>query len=309
MPAEGFTGHVFDELKKLDLGDVLRDEPLHKHTSMGVGGKADVMVLPRSLDALRHIVSRLTELGVGYLPVGNWTNIIVRDGGIRGVVISLKSLRDIRMADKEGGVPAVCAEAGVALAEFVDFAARSSLTGMEFCAGIPGSVGGAVKMNAGAFGREMKDIIGKVSVLTGDGAMVDMHREEMIFSYRNLELPEGAVVTAAAFVLEKGVEKNVRLQIGDIMDLRRTKHPLGERNAGSIFKNPRDVPAGRLIEELGLKGTAIGGAKISEKHGNFIVNTGGAMASDILALIELVQERVSKERGIRLELEVKVVGE
>ena len=214
---------------------MLRDEPLHKHTSMGVGGKADVMVLPRTMYALRRIVSRLSEFGIGYLPVGNWTNIIVRDGGVRGVVISLKGLRDIRLAGREGDI---YAEAGVALAEVVDFAVRSSLAGMEFCAGIPGSVGGAVKMNAGAFGREMKDIVAKISVLTGDGSMVDMHREEMVFSYRNLDLPEGAVVTAATFLLEKGVEKDIRRQIGEIMGLRRTKHPLGERNAGSIFKKP-----------------------------------------------------------------------
>jgi UDP-N-acetylmuramate dehydrogenase len=309
MPEKGFTGSFLDELENLDLGEVLRDEPLHRHTSMGIGGKADIMVLPRTMDALRRIVSSLSELGISYLPVGNWTNIIVRDGGIRGVVISLKGLRDIRLENSEGGVSAIYAEAGIALAEFVDFAARSSLAGMEFCAGIPGSVGGAVRMNAGAFGREMKDIVAKISVLTGDGAMVDMHRDEMHFSYRNLELPEGSVVAAAAFVLEKGVERDVRRQIGDIMDRRKARHPLGERNAGSIFKNPKDVPAGRIIEEIGLKGTAIGGARISEKHGNFIVNTGGAKAADILALIELVQERVSKERGIGLELEVKIVGE
>jgi len=248
MPVKGFTGHVLDELKDLDLGDVLRNEPLYKHTSMGVGGKADVMVLPRTMDALRRTVSRLTELGIDYLPVGNWTNIIVRDGGIRGVVISLKGLKDIRLADEEGEAPAIYAEAGIALAEFVDFAARSSLAGMEFCAGIPGSVGGAVRMNAGAFGKEMKDIVGKVSVLTGDGAMVDMLREEMNFSYRNLELPGGAVVAAATFMLAKGDETDVRRQIGDIMDQRKARHPLGDRNAGSIFKNPRDVPAGRIIE-------------------------------------------------------------
>jgi UDP-N-acetylmuramate dehydrogenase len=296
-------------LKDMELGDVLLNEPLAKHTSMGVGGKADAMVCPKCIDDLQRIVTLLSDRGIRYLPVGNWTNLIVRDRGFRGVIISLKGLKKMRLIDMEAGTPGIYSEAGISLSEFVDFAAKSSLSGMEFCAGIPGSVGGAVRMNAGAFGKEIKDILGKVSVLNHDGSIVSMHRQDLQFTYRNLDLSEGVILVSATFLLEKGIENEVRMKIREIMDLRKAKHPLADRSAGSIFKNPKGIPAGRIIEELGLKGTTVGGAKISEKHGNFIVNTGNAKADDILALIDLVQKQVFKERGIKLETEVKIVGE
>jgi UDP-N-acetylmuramate dehydrogenase len=313
MPAyKGLTEQatVREVLKDLDAGDVFWDEPLDKHTSMGVGGAADALVYPKDIDGLRQIVSVLSNRGIPYFPVGNWTNLIVGDAGFRGVIIALKALKAIRMlTEKETDVPEIYAEAGLSLAEFVDFAARSSLAGMEFCAGIPGSVGGAVRMNAGAFGHEMKDIVRNVSVIHRDGSVVDIRREALLFSYRDLELPDGSVLAAATFHLTKGSERDVRRKIREIMDQRKAKHPLADRSAGSVFKNPREIPAGRIIEELGLKGTAVGGAQISEKHGNFIVNKGNAKARDILTLINLVQERVFRERGIKLELEVKIIGE
>jgi len=303
-------GTIREVLKDLHVGDVFWDEPLDRHTSMGVGGAADALVYPKDLDSLRRIVSVLSDRGIPYFPVGNWTNLIVGDGGFRGVIVALKALRVIRLtAEPDADIRGIYAEAGLSLAEFVDYAAGSSLAGMEFCAGIPGSVGGAVRMNAGAFGREMKDIVRNVSVIHRDGSVVDTRREDLIFSYRDLELPEGSVLAAATFHLMKGSEKDVRHKIREIMDQRKAKHPLADRSAGSVFKNPREIPAGRIIEELGLKGTAVGGAQISEKHGNFIVNKGNAKTRDILALIDLVQERVFRERGIKLELEVKIIGE
>ena len=164
-------------------------------------------------------------------------------------------------------------------------------------------------MNAGAYGSEMKDIVETISVLNMDGEISDLKRQALKFEYRKLELPQGAIIVSASFLLMKGVKEKIRERIRGIVEMRRGNHPLEHRNAGSIFKNPQDIPAGRIIDEIGLKGIKIGGAKISEKHGNFIVNTGDATAKDILTLIDIIRKRVWEEKGIHLETEVRIVGE
>ncbi len=296
-----------DELKAA-AGEILFDEPLAAYTSMGVGGKADALAFPADEEALGRTVALCRERGIDWFPAGNWTNLIVADAGWRGVVVALRNLRQVRLLRDAGGGARIEAGAGVPLAEAVALAAREALAGLEFGAGIPGSVGGAVRMNAGAFGREMKDVVESVRLLDESGCFRETARQDLAFAYRNLDLPPGAVITGARFHLEEGDGAAVRGRIAEIMALRRQKHPLEHRSAGSVFKNPRGIPAGRLIEEAGLKGTRIGDAQVSEKHGNFIVNLGKARAGDVLALIELVRQRVREKTGVSLETEVRIVG-
>jgi UDP-N-acetylmuramate dehydrogenase len=298
-----------DELKEAVGGDVLFDEPLDRHTSIRVGGRADALACPRSVAALRRVIAHCRSGGRPYTPVGNWTNLIVRDGGYRGVLISMQRLQGaVWERDAQGGALARV-EAGVPVAEVVRVAARDGFTGMEFCAGIPGSVGGAVMMNAGAYGSEIRDVIEEATLMNGRGELLRREKKELAFAYRKLNLPEGMIVVGAAFALRQGDPVKIRERVADILSKRGRKHPLEYPNAGSIFKNPEGGPAGRIIEEAGLKGARIGGAMVSEKHGNFIVNVGGASAADIVALIELVKEKVREQTGISLETEVRVIGE
>ena len=296
-------------LRDMVAGKVLFDEPTKGHTSIGVGGVADALVFPHSRDELRKIISCLRDCNIPFIPVGNWTNMIVKDGGYRGVMISLQHLNHVTRSERNTSHVLIDAEAGVSLSEIVRSSADESLTGIEFCAGIPGSVGGAVRMNAGAYGNEIKDVIETVDVMIVNGSISEFKRAALPFEYRNLEIPEGAIIVSALFLLTKGVKEKIQERIREILDIRKEKHPLEYRNAGSIFKNPKGLPAGQIIDALGLKGTRIGGAQISEKHGNFIVNTRNATAKDILALIDTVQKRVWEERGIRLEPEVRIIGE
>lgn len=290
-------------------GPVLLDEELARHTSMGVGGRADCLLFPADADELGAAVAHLKARGVPYLPLGNGTNLIVRDGGYRGALVATRNLRTLTAREEADGRVIVSAGAGVNLAELVSFTVKESLTGLEFCAGIPGSVGGAVSMNAGAFGRELKDVLATVGLLDEEGVFRDAPAAALAFSYRSLALPPGTVITGASFRTDRGSRDEIAGRIGEITALRRERHPLEYPSAGSVFKNPPGIPAGRLIDEAGLKGTRIGDAMISERHGNFIVNVGRARAADVLALIALAQERVKRERGIDLEPEVRIIGE
>ena len=298
-----------EKLKALTRGQLLFDEPMSAHTSIGVGGKADCLVYPGSAVEVGVIVAYLKSTGIRFLPVGNCTNLIVRDGGYRGVIINLSNLRGLGLDENTEGQVTLTVEAGTALTDIVHVLVEESLTGMEFCAGIPGSIGGAIRMNAGAYGRSMQDVVTKISLVNGLGQLKDVARGDLQFEYRNLDLPEGAVIIKGEFSLYKGTRETIQKTISDIRKDRKRKHPLQYPNAGSIFKNPAGMPAGQIIDELGLKGRRIGGAEISELHGNFIVNTGGATASDILALMALIQERSLALKGITLIPEVKVVGE
>jgi UDP-N-acetylmuramate dehydrogenase len=297
------------KLTELATGKVLFDECMDRHTSIGVGGRADALVFPESVAELGEIVAFLRAEGISVFFVGNGTNLIVRDDGFRGVIVSTKGLREVRVEARAKDRTAILAEAGASLAEVVALTAREALTGMEFCAGIPGSVGGGIRMNAGAYGSELKDVIESVDLLNGEGNIKSCKREALQFQYRNLALPEGACVAGGVFVLARGNREAVEGRIREILRTRSGKHPLQYRNAGSIFKNPKGLPAGKIIDEAGLKGVRIGGAQVSEQHGNFIVNLGSATARDIIGLIELVQEKVLETKGIVLEPEVKIIGE
>jgi UDP-N-acetylmuramate dehydrogenase len=298
-----------EKLRAAVSGAVLFDEPLSLYTSFGVGGKADAVIFPKNREELSRAVACLGEESVPFMPVGNGTNLIVRDGGYRGVVISLKELHNLRMEEDSGGAICVHAEAGAPLAEVVGLSLQEGIAGMEFCAGIPGSVGGAVIMNAGAYGREIKDVVEKVVFMTGKGKILEHGKGSLNFTYRRLALPPDLLILAAAFSLARGDREEIRKKVEKILALRKEKHPLMYRNAGSTFKNPPGISAGRIIDETGLKGLQMGDARISEMHGNFIVNLGRAKAADVVALIDAVKKRVFEKRGIVLETEVCIIGE
>jgi UDP-N-acetylmuramate dehydrogenase len=297
------------KLSEIATGKVLFDECMDRHTSIGVGGRADALAFPESAAEMGRIVAFLRAEGIAVFFMGNGTNLIVRDDGFRGVIVVTKGLRSVRLEPRGEGRAAIRAEAGAALAEVVALSAREGLTGMEFCAGIPGSVGGGIRMNAGAYGSEMKDVLESVELLNGEGNVKTCARAALQFEYRNLALPEGACVLGGVFDLARGNREAVEGRIREILKTRSGKHPLQYRSAGSVFKNPKGMPAGRIIDEAGLKGLTLGGARVSEMHGNFIVNLGSAMAKDIIGLIELVREKVREKRGIDLEPEVKIIGE
>jgi UDP-N-acetylmuramate dehydrogenase len=290
-------------------GKIFYDEPMSRHTSLRVGGNADALVAIESEDQLAQMVQRLKKAKINYLPVGNLTNIIVRDGGYRGAILLMSGLKEINCRKTPEGGHFILAQAGAALAKVVAVSVINQLTGLEFCAGIPGSMGGAVWMNAGAFGREMKDVVTEVSFLDRGGQKKTRKREEIIFGYRRSVWPEETIILAVQLTLEKGEGEQIRHRISEIIQMRQEKHPLEYPSAGSIFKNSPGLPAGRLIEEMGLKGKLCGDAEVSPRHANFIVNKGKATAADILALIGFIQDKARKEKGIDLETEVIVVGE
>ena len=299
---------IKEALRNVIAGKILYDEPMSRHTSLNVGGNAGALVFVKSEDQLVEVVRRLREKKINYFPAGNLTNIIVRDGGYRGAIMLMTGMKEIRYEYTEGG-DFISAQAGAALAKVVIRSVSDELTGLEFCAGIPGSVGGAVWMNAGAYGKEMKDVIKTVFLLDAAGEKKIMNREEISFGYRKTEFPADTIILGAQFKLKKGERAKIKKKISEILQWRQKKHPLEFPNAGSIFKNLPMQIAGKLIEDMGMKGMNVGDAQISTKHANFIVNRGKATASDVLELIALIQAKAEKEKGVNLEPEVVIVGE
>lgn len=305
------TGHwdISGALKGANVGRVRFDEPMSRHASLKLGGRVDALVMPENEAQLEEAVRRLREHRIPFLPVGNLTNILVCDGGYRGALISLRALDRAVCAPAKDERFWIDAQAGVPLGRIVGLAAESELTGLEFCAGIPGSVGGAVWMNAGAFGAEIKDVLVSADLIDGGGERKTLRREEIAFSYRKSNLPANVIICGARFALSKGHPAQIRDRVAEIMKWRQEKHPLQYPSAGSVFKNLPGMPAGRLMEELGLKGRRLGDVQISKKHANFMINKGQGTASDMMKLIRLVQETVQRGKGVFLETEIVVIGE
>jgi UDP-N-acetylmuramate dehydrogenase len=300
---------IKEALRNVIAGKILYDEPMSRHTSLHVGGHAGALVLIKSEDQLVEVVRRFRENKINYFSAGNLTNIIVRDGGYRGAILLMTGMKEIRYEYVPEVGDFISAQAGAAMAKVVSRSVSDELTGLEFCSGIPGSVGGAVWMNAGAYGKEMKDVINKVFLLDAAGEKKIMNREEISFGYRKAEFPPNTIILRAQFTLKKGERAKIKKKISEILQWRQQKHPLEFPNAGSIFKNLPMQIAGKLIEEMGMKGMSVGDAQISTKHANFIVNRGKATASDVLELIALIQAKAEKEKGVSLEPEVVIVGE
>lgn len=296
---------VKEQLEREIRGRILCGEPLARYTSFGIGGPADIMVFPEGEGDVRAALQLCGQEGTPYLVLGGGSNLLVRDGGFRGVVLHLDGVfTQLNVEERR-----VSAGAGVRLSRLVAFCSRHALSGVESLAGIPGTVGGAVKGNAGAFGGSIADHLVEVRLLTHEGDEQSFSREQMDFSYRRSSLPDGCVVLEAALDLERGDAGEIRRRISESLVQRNRGQPVEWRSAGSVFKNPRGDYAGRLVEKAGLKGVRIGGACISPKHGNFIINLGGATAADVLALIDLMKDRVWERMQVELELEVRVVGE
>lgn len=281
------------------------DEPLHLHTLTRMGGPADIFVSPTNEDETAYTVKYAYENNIPLLLLGNGSNMVVRDGGVRGIVLNLKSLNEIRI----DGVN-VYAQGGANIKEVSKVAASNTLTGFEFACGIPGSVGGAMAMNAGAYGGEIKDIIVQATVLTNTGEKLVLSKEELELDYRKSVITKkGYYVLSAEFGLEKGDQNVIDAKMTDLTYQRESKQPLEFPSAGSVFKRPPGNFAGKLIQESGLQGKGFGGAEVSTKHAGFIVNKNNATANDYIQTIEMVKSAVREKFGIDLELEVKIVGD
>ncbi len=284
--------------------NVLRDEPMNLHTTFRVGGPADLLVMP-DRRRFTKVIAYCREHQVPYLVIGNGSNLLCGDGGVEGVVVEIGK----RMSAIEVHGFQVNAEAGALLSAIATAAAREGLAGFEFAAGIPGSVGGATVMNAGAYGGEMKDILSEVAVLTPEGLEFTVPAVELELSYRHSAIPEqGWIVLAVTLSLAKGRKADINARLEELRKRRSDRQPLEYPSAGSTFKRPEGYFAGKLIEDAGLRGYRVGGAQVSEKHCGFVINTGEATAADIRALMEHIQKTVRENSGVDLEPEVRYIG-
>jgi UDP-N-acetylmuramate dehydrogenase len=297
---------VMTELENVLGKDILRyNEPMKNHTSFKVGGPVDILITPVESQQVIDAIRICRNFDVPFFIIGNGSNLIVRDGGFKGVIIKLTSLDGIKVEGKR-----VIAQSGATLGNTAKEALKHTLKGMEFASGIPGTVGGAVTMNAGAYNGEIKDIIESATVADMDGNIIVLSKDQLDLSYRHSAIQDkNYIVLEAVFSLEDGIYENIKARMDDLNRRRVEKQPLNFPSAGSTFKRPPDNFAGKLIEDSGLKGFAIGGAKVSEKHAGFIINFNDATANDVLSLIKEVQRIVKENYGVSLEPEVKVIGE
>lgn len=285
---------------------VLVDEPMKRHTTFRIGGPADFFLLPSTVDEVRGILEICREEELPYFILGNGSNLLVSDKGYRGVIIQL--YRNFSNISVEGNE--ICASSGALLSQIAAAARNASLTGFEFAGGIPGTLGGAVFMNAGAYGGELKDVLKEAVVMTEQGEILTLPVEKLDMGYRTSRIKKaGYLVLEARLVLEQGDMDKIRDITKDLTEKRVSKQPLKYPSAGSTFKRPEGYFAGKLIMDAGLRGYQVGDAQVSEKHCGFVINKGNATAADVLTLIENVREKVQEQFGVTLEPEVKFLGE
>lgn len=284
--------------------DIQEKVPLSKYTFTKTGGPAEFLAFPKNIDQLEQLVQVTRENNIPLTVIGNASNLIIRDGGIDGLVVILTEMNQITVDGTE-----VTAEAGARIIDTAFTAAKAALSGMEFAAGIPGSVGGGVFMNAGAYGGETQEVVKTVNVMTKDGEFKTYSNEEMEFSYRHSLIQEnGDIVLSATFELKKGEKDQILDEMNYLNALRRYKQPLEYPSCGSVFKRPKGHFVGPMIIKAGLQGKQIGGAQDSTKHAGFIVNKGGATATDYLDLIHLIQKVIKEKYDIDLHTEVRIIG-
>jgi UDP-N-acetylmuramate dehydrogenase len=295
-----------DKLRELNLGAVKENEPLANHTTMKIGGPADILIEPSSIENLQKAIDLISKFNEKWTVIGRGSNMLVSDNGIDGVVIKLGAGMD----DLEIQGTKVTVGGGMSLVNFAISISRKGLSGLEFAGGIPGSIGGAVYMNAGAHGSDISQILEKAFVLFEDGRLEWVPKDEMKFSYRTslLQKERPGIVVAAVFQLQEGNRDEIVANLQKNKDYRKETQPYNFPSCGSVFRNPLPNYAGNLIEKSGLKGHRIGGAQISERHGNFIVNTGNATAADVLGIIQHVKDTVLDLHGVRMETEVEIIG-
>lgn len=290
----------------VDDNQVLVDEPMKKHTSFKIGGPVDFMVLPKSIEDISDIVNLSNSEGLPLFIMGNGSNLLVRDKGIRGLVV--KIAKNFSNIDIKGD--RVIAQSGVLLSGLAKILLRNELTGFEFASGIPGTLGGAVTMNAGAYGGEMKDILEKIQVMDKQGNIFELKGRDMKLGYRKSTIQDNdLIVLTATMQLQKGEYEDIRAKMADLDDRRKSKQPLEWPSAGSTFRRPEGYFAGKLVQDVGLKGFSMGRAQVSELHSGFVINKGDATAEEIIILIRHIQNKVKDKFGVNLQTEVKIIGE
>ncbi|MDD5793705.1 UDP-N-acetylmuramate dehydrogenase [Clostridium sp. HCP1S3_B4] len=294
---------LFD--KVYTSNEIIIDADMKEHTYFKVGGSADILLQPSKINQIADALKICKENEIPYYIIGNGSNVLVKDGGIRGVVIKLSSINSILVCGNE--IEAGC---GSLLKDVSNEALKNSLTGFEFACGIPGSVGGAVFMNAGAYNGEIKGVIKEAQVMDNDGNIYTISKEDLELGYRTSKvMKEGLIVIGAIFTLEKGDSIKIKDRIDELTKKREEKQPLEYPSAGSTFKRPEGYFAGKLIQDSGLKGFSIGGAAVSKKHSGFVINKGNATAKDVLDVIKHVQKEVNRQFGVELKPEVRIIGE
>jgi UDP-N-acetylmuramate dehydrogenase len=298
---------ILADLQKLVTAGVLKShESLKDHVFTKMGGQADILAVPTTYEEIQSIVTYAYEHEVPLTVLGNGSNVIIRDGGVRGIVLQTSGLTE--MGFKEEGL--LYAQCGAKIIDVSRYALENELTGLEFACGIPGTVGGALYMNAGAYGGEIAHVLHSALVLTKDGQLTTLMGEELQWGYRKSIFASGAfIVLEALFTLRAGVYAEIQSVMDELTELRESKQPLEYPSCGSVFKRPPGRFAGQLIQESGLQGTRIGGAEVSRKHAGFIVNANQATATDYIGLIHHVRKTVLDKFGIELETEVEIIGE
>ncbi|MBR7797763.1 MAG: UDP-N-acetylmuramate dehydrogenase [Bacillota bacterium] len=302
----GLSHHIYNKLIEITSeSNVMVDEELKNHTYTRLGGKADFLVTPETYHEVQEIVRLANEEKIAFTLLGNGSNLIVKDGGIRGIVMNLHRLTDI---STNGST--IVAQSGARIIDVSREALTKTLSGLEFACGIPGSVGGALYMNAGAYGGEIKDVLVSTKVVDKDGNLQVLTASDLDLAYRTSNIPEkGYIVLEATFSLEKGKYAEIKAIMDDLTYKRESKQPLEYPSCGSVFKRPPGYFAGKLIQDSELQGKQIGGAQVSLKHAGFIVNKDHATATEYINLIRYVQDTVNEKFGVRLEREVKIIGE
>lgn len=299
--------NIYEKLIQiLPEAQVKADEPMKNHITFRVGGPADVFVTPKTKEELARVIACCKEEKIPYYIIGNGSNLLVGDKGVRGVVIQI--FKEMNAITCEGTT--IRAQAGALLSLVAAKALEAELTGFEFAAGIPGTLGGACVMNAGAYGGEMKDILSEVTVLTEEGKFLTIPKEELELGYRTSVIAKkGYIVIEAVMCLEKGEKEKIKAYMDELKEKRVSKQPLEYPSAGSTFKRPEGYFAGKLIQDAGLRGFQVGGAQVSEKHCGFVINKNHATAADIVELMRQVSDKVEEKFGVGLEPEVKRLGE
>jgi UDP-N-acetylmuramate dehydrogenase len=302
-----------EELKKIFnkiniKGEIMMNEPLSRHTSLKIGGPVEMMVFPNDPMSLKNILTSAIEEDVPVFVIGAGTNLLVKDEGLDGIALSMDAFDQVRVIEEKDGKVTIFVGAGVSLGRLINFTKEKGYSGLEALAGIPGSFGGAIYMNAGSFGVEIKDVLVSVAIMNRYGKIAILEKENLRFSYRNSNLPEGVIILSANIQLRKVSPEEVGEQVKEYLGRKRESQPLGEASAGCVFRNPEGESAGRLIELAGCKGMRSGDAEVSEKHANYIINKGSATSRDFIDLMQKVREKVQEHSGISLEPEIKIIG-
>ncbi len=288
--------------------EVRFDEPMAKNTSLRIGGPADIFLIPYDISSLKNILTILKRNRIPFLPLGNGTNILIRDGGIEGAVISLRSFKKMEIIDEDDEIVNIYVESGTPLQRLIQFSKERGYSGIEGLVGIPGSIGGAIWGNAGAFGYEIKDVLSIISIMDPDGNIRRIKSKDIDFGYRSSNISSDELIISAEIVLKKDKIEIVSSRIEGFLRKKRENQPLSETSAGCVFKNPPELSAGKLIDDAGCKGMRIGDVEVSRKHANFFINRGRATASDFVKLMENVKSKVKEISNIELEPEIRVVG-